>query len=150
MSLDSEDTQPRVSFYCGDKRLEIIIDEDKFFKILDIINIKEKIDDFNIKKRRLEDLLHRLGISSNLKGYTYIKYSIYLTKEKNINKTRHIYNLVANHYNTSSNAVEHAISHAIKRGWHYAELSMIDKIFGYSIKDIPTNTQFIIMVSELI
>lgn len=150
MSLDSEDTQARVSFYCGDKKIEIIIDEEKFSKILDIIDIKDKVNDFYTKKRNLEDLLHKLGISSNLKGYTYIKDSIYLTKERNINNTRHIYDLIANHHNTSPNAVEHAISHAIKRGWHYAELSLIDKIFGYSIKDIPTNTQFIIMVSELI
>ena len=116
------------------------------------IEIKQITQEY-YKKNIIKDLLHNLGVPSNLKGYTYIVKAIELLiikKEKNLSK---IYKEISIQYNTKISNIESSIRYAIEISWNRGDIDLIDKIFGYSI-DIsrvkPTNTEYITSIVEII
>ena len=105
---------------------------------------------FNVSDNKIRNIIHELGIPSNIKGYNYLIDSIKITISSNVGNTNDIYLEISEKYKVSINSVEHAIRRAIIISFDLGNISLLHKIFGYSIKDIPTNTQYILMVSEYI
>lgn len=116
------------------------------------IEIKQITEDY-YKKNVIKDLLHNLGVPSNLKGYWYIIKAIELLIMKKDNKLSNIYKEISNQYNTKISNIESSIRYAIEISWNRGDTELIDKIFGYSIdlsRVKPTNTEYITSIAEII
>lgn len=116
------------------------------------IEIKQITEDY-YKKNVIKDLLHNLGVPSNLKGYWYIIKAIELLIIKKENKLSNIYKEISNQYNTKISNIESSIRYAIEISWNRGDTELIDKIFGYSIdlsRVKPTNTEYITSIAEII
>lgn len=99
-------------------------------------------------ERKISDLLTRLGIRSNLKGYQYLRTAIMLSmkdKEELEGITKRLYPSVARKHMTSADKVEHAIRHAIKTAWEKGNAKDQKAVFGYCFAEgkRPTNSEFI-------
>lgn len=116
------------------------------------IEIKQITQEY-YKKNIIKDLLHNLGVPSNLKGYWYIIKAIELLIIKKENNLSNIYKEISIQYNTKISNIESSIRYAIEISWNRGDIDLIDKIFGYSI-DIsrvkPTNTEYITSIVEII
>lgn len=103
---------------------------------------------------RVTDLLHTLGIPSQIKGYQYLREGILMLYQSagligGITKT--VYPEIAYRYNTTASRVERAIRHAIEVSWNRADYQMMNKIFGHSIdydRAKPTNSEFMVTLSD--
>ena len=101
-------------------------------------------------------LLHSLGVPSHIKGYQYIRESIYMmynAKDMLGGITKEIYPEIAMRYDTTSSRVERAIRHAIDVAWIRGKLDTINDIFGYTVSNgngKPTNSEFIALLSDKI
>lgn len=105
--------------------------------------------------RRIADLLVRLGIRPNLKGYQYLRTAIRLSMkdpEELDGITKRLYPSVARKHGTTSDKVEHAIRHAVKTAWAKGNTDEQKAVFGYSFEEgkNPTNSEFITQVLEYI
>ena len=118
-----------------------------------------------IKKSELNDsdrvvhvaiskLLHQLGIPSHIKGYTYIRESVFLfykNSERYGGITKEIYPEVAIRYSTTASRVERAIRHAIEVSWSRGDYDLMEEIFGNSVafdRTKPTNAEFIATIAD--
>lgn len=102
----------------------------------------------------ISKLLHQLGIPSHIKGYTYIRESVFLFY-KNSDAyggiTKEIYPEVAIRYSTTASRVERAIRHAIEVSWSRGDYDLMEEIFGNSVafdRDKPTNSEFIATIAD--
>ena len=100
------------------------------------------------------DLLHSLGIPSNIRGFQYIRDGIlilynsttpitYITKE--------VYPELSRRYETTPTRVERAIRHAIEISWNRGDMDLMDDIFGNSLnlnRDKPTNSEYITTIAD--
>ena len=118
---------------------------------------KSPIKELNVtEENELEvtELLHYLGVPSQLKGYAYLREGILmLYKSAGVTNgiTKQIYPAIANLYNTTPSRVERAIRHAIEISWNRADYEMMNKIFGHSIdydRAKPTNSEFMMTLSD--
>lgn len=105
--------------------------------------------------RKAADLLVRLGIRPNLKGYQYLRTAIRFSakdREELDGITKRLYPSVARKHGTTSDKVEHAIRHAVKTAWLKGNVEEQKAVFGYSFEDgkNPTNSEFITQVIEYI
>lgn len=102
----------------------------------------------------ISSLLHKMGMSANIKGYDYLKYSIQLVhKDKSYKNsvTKRLYPDVAQHFNASPASVERAIRSAINMAWERGNPEFLTSIFASSVnpsKGKPTNSEFIAMISD--
>ena len=125
-------------------------------RILEIMNVKErKVSDKEMDLRiKISDMLHTLGVPSQIRGYQYIRDGIVMMYEepdmlKGI--TKEVYPELALKYNTTTSRVERAIRHAIEVSWSRGDYQLMDKYFGNSIdydKSKPTNAEFIITLTD--
>jgi|GEM_PF-7024938 len=89
-------------------------------------------------------LLNKLGMSSHLKGYEYILYSLDLI---NNNKIVDIYNNLSTLYNTTPHAVERDIRTSIEYLYLYGNLDYLDNLFNLKYNQTrPSNKQFIMTI----
>lgn len=118
---------------------------------------KSPVKELNVtEENELEvtELLHYLGVPSQLKGYAYLREGILmLYKSAGVTSgiTKQIYPAIANLYNTTPSRVERAIRHAIEISWNRADYEMMNKIFGHSIdydRAKPTNSEFMMTLSD--
>lgn len=125
-----------------------------FNKPVCLEKLKNKIKELCIKSNVRDidsfiiDLLHLLGVPSNMKGYLYIKEAINIMYHTNNNMVfnRDIYPLIADKYNTTISNVERSIRHAIEICILRCDTKIIERIFGNTIDYIrakPTNKEFI-------
>lgn len=122
------------------------------------INLKfidEKEEDENQKiEFRITKLLHKIGIPSHIKGFTYLRTAIcstYYNPEYIGQITKQLYPEIAKKYKSSSSKVERAIRHAIELAWERGDVEVISTLFGNSIptyKDKPSNSEFIALISD--
>lgn len=102
----------------------------------------------------ISKLLHSLGIPSHIRGYQYIRESIYMMYQNpdmlgGITKT--IYPEIANRFDTTASRVERAIRHAIEVSWARGDYELMEEIFGHSVdydKSKPTNSEFIVTLAD--
>ena len=99
-------------------------------------------------------MLHSLGIPSHIKGYEYIRESVYLMYNDPTligAITKELYPEIAQKFNTTSSRVERAIRHAIEVSWNRGDYSLMEEIFGHSVdydRAKPTNSEFIATVAD--
>ena len=109
--------------------------------------------DFNLKKK-INDILHRLGIPSHIKGYQYICKGIELTYyNPNIinNVMSELYPKLANKCNATSSKVEGSMRYAIAICFNRGDLKLINELFSNTIsydKAKVSNSEFIKTLSD--
>jgi two-component system response regulator (stage 0 sporulation protein A) len=125
-----------------------------------IVNVldPEKIDELTNQENQVEieisKLLHSLGIPSHIKGYQYIRESIFMMYEnpKMIGGiTKNIYPKIANRHDTTASRVERAIRHAIEVSWARGDIDLMEELFGHSVdydRSKPTNSEFIATLAD--
>ncbi len=102
----------------------------------------------------ISKLLHQLGIPSHIKGYSYIRESVFLfyqNSEAYSGITKEIYPEVALRYATTASRVERAIRHAIEVSWTRGDYDLMEEIFGNSVafdRAKPTNSEFIATIAD--
>ncbi len=103
---------------------------------------------------KVSELLHDLGIPSQIKGYQYLREGILMLYEQASligGITKEVYPEIASRYNTTPSRVERAIRHAIEVSWNRADYEVMNKIFGHSIdydRAKPTNSEFMATLSD--
>ena len=117
-----------------------------------ILNIEEKDNkeesEIDIDYKTVE-VLSRLGMPANLKGYLYIKEAIKLCLiDKNYYQhiSLYLYPKLSEMYKIRKSNVEKSIRCAIELCWIRGDVDVQDEIFGYTVdKDLgrPTNSEFI-------
>lgn len=108
------------------------------------------------EEKIISSMLHKSGISANIKGYTYLKFSFLLILEDETNKntiTKNLYPKIAEHFNVSVASVERAIRNAVNMSWERGNPEFLNSIFASSLnpsKGKPTNGEFIAMIYDRI
>ncbi len=116
--------------------------------------VAELNDNERIVHVAISKLLHQLGIPSHIKGYTYIRESVFLFYKNNdaySGITKEIYPEVAIRYSTTASRVERAIRHAIEVSWTRGDYDLMEEIFGNSVafdRAKPTNSDFIATIAD--
>lgn len=104
----------------------------------------------------IANILDSVGMPSNLKGYTYIKYAAQMVvKDLTLicALASSVYAETANAYMTTYSRVERAIRNAIETTWTRGDMNKIQSIFNYQIgekRTRPTNSEFIMMIANKI
>ena len=102
----------------------------------------------------ISKLLHQLGIPSHIKGYSYIRESVFLfykNSDAYSGITKEIYPEVALRFSTTASRVERAIRHAIEVSWTRGDYDLMEEIFGNSVafdRAKPTNSEFIATIAD--
>lgn len=100
----------------------------------------------------ISEILHRIGITSNVKGHRYLRSAIYLTvKNPQVisSAMKVLYPAVAKEYSTTPHKVERDIYYAIKIAWERGNQDIINAYFGSSLnRRKPSNTQFIATIAD--
>ena len=108
----------------------------------------------NTIKLKITDMLHNLGIPSNIKGYSYIRDGIEMMYNDTSMMgaiTKELYPRLARSYETTSSRVERAIRHAIEISWSRGDYDYMEELFGNSVdcdKSKPTNGEFIVTLAD--
>ncbi len=116
-----------------------------------VINLSESDREVHIA---ISKLLHQLGIPSHIKGYNYIRESVFLFYKNSDTYggiTKEIYPEVAIKYSTTASRVERAIRHAIEVSWNRGDYDLMEEIFGNSVafeRAKPTNSEFIATIAD--
>ncbi len=127
-------------------------------RILEVVNLEEtnstKAKEENNIQMAISKLLHSLGVPSHIKGYQYIRESIYMmytSKEMIGGITKEIYPEIAMRFDTTASRVERAIRHAIEVSWSRGDYELMEEIFGHSVdydRAKPTNSEFIATLAD--
>lgn len=123
-------------------------------KKINFIEIEDITND-NSVEIMVSNVLHDLGVSSNLAGYDLLKDSIMQTiDEPGTIKliTKKLYPSLAMKYKASEQSVERAIRCCIEIMWQRGDVRVLEQLFGRKESRVrrPTNSQFIAIVAEKI
>lgn len=124
-------------------------------RILSIMN-NEVIEEAKDNKIEIaiSRMLHSLGIPSHIRGYQYIRESIYMMYENPDmigGITKCIYPEIASRFDTTASRVERAIRHAIEVSWARGDYDVMEELFGNSVdfdRSKPTNSEFIATLAD--
>lgn len=102
---------------------------------------------------RAADLLIRIGMRPNLKGYQFLRTALKLClndREELDGITKRLYPSVARKHATTAGKVEHDIRHAIEVCWERGNEREQRAVFGYGFGEgrRPTNSEFIMRMTE--
>lgn len=96
-------------------------------------------------------LLHELGIGRTYRGYYYLATAIHLVMEEE-DRLLHIhkclYQEIAFLYNTTPYCVERDIRTVKTHFWNSENRDRLDTITGFPIKQVPSNSEFITIISR--
>lgn len=123
-----------------------------------ILEVVEPVEEETIKSNKVEieisKLLHSLGIPSHIRGYQYIRESVYMMYENPDmigGITKSIYPEIAMRFDTTASRVERAIRHAIEVSWARGDYDLMEELFGHSVdydRSKPTNSEFIATLAD--
>ncbi len=125
--------------------------EKRAIDLLECSSFKEINDDLELKT---SELLHNLGVPSQIKGYQYLRDGILLLYQNTDfigGITRNLYPEIARRHDTTASRVERAIRHAIEVSWTRGDYGIMNKLFGHSIdfdRAKPTNSEFLVTISD--
>ncbi len=125
-------------------------------RILNVMNAEmvEEEEKNNKVELAISKLLHSLGIPSHIRGYQYIRESIYMMYENPDmigGITKCIYPEIATRFDTTASRVERAIRHAIEVSWARGDYDLMEELFGHSVdydRSKPTNSEFIATLAD--
>lgn len=111
-------------------------------------NIQEECDIEFI----ITNMMQKMGIPANIKGYRYIRTAVIECIEdcNCLNCiTKYLYPVVAKKHETTAPRVERAIRHAISTTWR-KHRNAVNSFFGYDASDYnhPTNSEFISLMTD--
>lgn len=118
------------------------------------ISVSPESEESSQIQMAISKLLHSLGVPSHIKGYQYIRESIYMmysSKEMIGGITKEIYPEIALRFDTTASRVERAIRHAIEVSWARGDYELMEEIFGHSVdydRAKPTNSEFIATLAD--
>lgn len=125
-------------------------------RILEVV--EPDTEETTIKSNKVEieisRLLHSLGIPSHIRGYQYIRESVYMMYENPDmigGITKSIYPEIAIRFDTTASRVERAIRHAIEVSWARGDYDLMEELFGHSVdydRSKPTNSEFIATLAD--
>lgn len=107
-----------------------------------------------INKKRVREILHRVGLASGTKGYKIVFDALMLTLDDPslLNcYTKALYPALAKLHNISGKSVEKNIRYAIESSWDNCSDQSIQSLFGNSIsqkRGCPTNAVFLSTLHE--
>lgn len=116
--------------------------------------VKEDAPTLETIQSEIKRVLNEIGIPAHLKGYRYIRSAIEMAvlDESVIGAiTKELYPRVAEKYSTTASRAERAIRHAIGAAWDRGDTDVLYYYFGNTVdrsKGVPTNSEFIAMVSD--
>lgn len=100
----------------------------------------------------ITEILHRIGISPNIKGFCYVREAIRLTIENPEmlhSVTTALYPTISKTYKSTPTNVERDIRYAIKYAWDKGDADVINSYFRYTKQNKkPTNSQFIATIAD--
>lgn len=125
-------------------------------RILSIVNCELEVEEKKDSKIEIaiSKLLHSLGIPSHIRGYQYIRESVYMMYENPDmigGITKCIYPEIASRFDTTASRVERAIRHAIEVSWARGDYDVMEELFGNSVdfdRSKPTNSEFIATLAD--
>ncbi len=124
-------------------------------RILSVMADEEIIENKNSGVEiKISKLLHSLGIPSHIRGYQYIRESVYMMYENPDmigGITKSIYPEIASRFDTTASRVERAIRHAIEVSWARGDYDLMEELFGHSVdydRSKPTNSEFIATLAD--
>lgn len=125
----------------------------EFLKTMSSVILKNTKTSFEIsdtpseRTKKLEYFIHTqlnaIGISSRVKGYTYLTDAIMLVYN---NDPYYLCNKIAEMYGKSESSVERAMQNAINKAWNTTDIETLLKYYSgpiHSQKGVPTLTEFI-------
>lgn len=105
-------------------------------------------------KIKISEMIKRLGVPTNLKGYDYLRDAIELViKDKTYlyDTVNSLYPEIAKKYIASSpNNIERNIRTAIEAAWERGNPKIWDEVFINQLKKRPVNTEFVACVADYI
>lgn len=130
-------------------------------RVLDIKKVKTNRKDVAqaselMMENYVSGVLKEIGVLPHLLGYKYLRQILLMAiHNPNIHRsiTTRLYPAVAQAFGTTSERVERSIRHAIEVAWDRGRLEVLEKYFGYTVKENkgkPTNGEFIAMVADTI
>lgn len=105
----------------------------------------------NSIEHSVSNFLYKLGISSNAKGYKYIKSALKMcTIDISLldGITKLLYPEIAKEFNTSPKCVEHSIRNLVKHSCENDHTELFATLFGKDLNKNLTNTEFILAISS--
>ncbi len=100
------------------------------------------------------NVLRAIGMHPKYKGYAYVHHILSLTQQRTeymYHLTTQLYPRVAQHFGVTQTSVERNIRFAIKRTWESGNKAELRRLFCvYDVKWIPTNSEFISVLTEAI
>lgn len=99
---------------------------------------------------RIERLMSDIGITTNYKGYYYLTDALQMCLKREpgqIRITKEIYPQVATKHGATSFRVEQNIRFAKEHSYSRRK-DKLDEIAGFTLDKIPSNTEFLIMLTE--
>lgn len=117
-----------------------------------ILSLLNSIEEDNLIIR-ISSYLQLLGISTALKGYSYMREAIYISikRQKDYLSLQEIYKIISIKYLTSQKSVERAIDNAIDNAVKKNNINTYFEFFGNTINDIrckPSPREFISMITD--
>lgn len=125
-------------------------------RIIEVVapDSEEAIVKSNNVEIEISKMLHSLGIPSHIRGYQYIRESVYMMYENPDmigGITKSIYPEIAVRFDTTASRVERAIRHAIEVSWARGDYDLMEELFGHSVdydRSKPTNSEFIATLAD--
>lgn len=116
--------------------------------IIALTRIKGGIHSMVSKSFEITTLLHGLGVSSKLKGFSYLYDIIYdvISNEYNSFKMIELYRSLSQKYDSSCSNITKCIRESIEKSWNNGSVDLIEKVFGYSIgydNNFPSNSLYV-------
>ncbi len=110
--------------------------------------------DERIRRRRIFELLNRLGVQANRAGREYLEDGIlWMMRDKSLlyNITGRLYPAIAQDFGVTADIVSKAICNAISAAFSRGDLEELGRFFGNTIsgsKGKPTNSEFMCMCAR--
>jgi len=109
-------------------------------------------------ERQVTEIIQRLGVPSNIKGYRYLRFAVMLATEDitMLDKvTKRLYPVIAEKNGTTVMCVERAIRHAIAAAWNknIADDGFFEKNLHCRLDfggKVPTNSELIALLSDML
>lgn len=99
------------------------------------------------------NVLLKLGIPANIRGYSYIREALVcciVSPKKTVFITKDLYPEIAVKFKTTPQRVERAIRHAIEKCWTLRDSTVLEDYFYLSDRKRPTNSEFIAVIADKI
>lgn len=107
-------------------------------------------------KNKVVEIVDKLGVPKNLKGYGYLVDAICLCAENHeyiLCPLKDLYQAIAEQHDDRIANIKTSLERALERAWYLGNTDMFKEIFGYSLHDkvkCPSVKKFLFLISKLL